>query len=119
MNTPLFSDRRVNSLLNRVREDISNLRDDVGSLLTHASRETLPSGAREIADQAKNRFAAGSAFAASRLRNLRSQPPTQSAGWIGGAVVVGLVAYGVYALCRNNCCNGQTEKSEQEEIDNG
>lgn len=118
MSTPLFTDRRASSLLNRVREDVSNLRDDIGSLLTHAKRETLPNGARELADQAKHQLAAGSAYAASRLRGLRSQPPAQSAGWIGGAVVAGLVAYGVYALCRKNgCCSRQAAPPEEFEAE--
>lgn len=118
MSTPLFSDRRANNLLNRVREDVSNLRDDIGSLLTHAKRETLPNSARELADQAKHQFAAGSAYAASRLRGLRTQPPAQSAGWIGGAVVVGLLAYGAYALFRKNgCCSRQGENAEEYELE--
>jgi hypothetical protein len=114
MSTPLFSDRRAAGLLNRVRDDVSHLRDDIGNLLTHAKRETLPNGARELADQAKHQFAAGSAYAASRLRGLRSQPPSQSAGWVGGAVVAGLIAYGVYALCRSNGCCARAAEDESE-----
>lgn len=103
MNTTLVKDRRATSLLNRVREDISLLREDIGSLVTHTTKTTLPNGAREIAGQAKSQLAAGSAYAASRLRNLRAQPTTRrSAEWIGGAVVVGVLAYGTYLLCRNH-----------------
>lgn len=112
MSLPLFSDRRAAGLLDRVRADVSHLRDDIGNLLTHAKRETLPNGAGELADQAKNQFAAGSAYAASRLRGLRSQPPRQSVGWVGGAVLAGLVAYGVYALCRTRCCASATNDSD-------
>lgn len=104
MSRPLFSDRRTSGLLDRVRDDVARLRDDIGSLLIHAKDETLPNGARELADQAKHQFAAGSAYAASRLRGLRSQPSHQSAGWVGGALVAGLLAYGVYALFRNGSC---------------
>ncbi|MES2659394.1 MAG: hypothetical protein V4689_12310 [Verrucomicrobiota bacterium] len=107
MNNTLFKDRRATGLLNRVREDVSHLRDDIGSLLTHTTRTTLPNGARELADQAKSQLAAGSAYAASRFRNLRSHPPRQSAGWVGGAVVVGLLAYGAYVLCRDHCQSSQ------------
>lgn len=113
MSLPLFSDRRAAGLLNRVRDDVSLLRDDIGNLLTHAKRETLPNGARELAGQAKNQFAAGSAYAASRLRGLRSQPPSQSVGWVGGAVVAGLIGYGVYALLRNRCCTAGTHGSDE------
>ncbi|MEO5916193.1 MAG: hypothetical protein ABIS50_18290 [Luteolibacter sp.] len=113
MNNTLFKDRRATGLLNRVREDVSHLRDDIGSLLTHTTRTTLPNGARELADQAKSQLAAGGAYAASRLRNLRSQPPRQSAGWIGGALIVGLLAYGAYALCRDHCqCSRRTNENE-------
>ncbi len=113
MNTTLFKDRQATSLLNRVREDISQLRGDIGSLVTHTTKTTLPNGAREIADQAKSQLAAGGAYAATRLRNLRSQPNRQSAEWIGGAVVVGLLAYGTYLLCRNHC-QSCTNSNDQE-----
>ncbi|RYD46884.1 MAG: hypothetical protein EOP85_06555, partial [Verrucomicrobiaceae bacterium] len=115
MNTSLFHDRRATGLLNRVREDVSHLRDDIGQLLTHTTRKTLPNGARELADQAKTQLAAGStyaatrlrdggAYAANRLRDIRSHPPStrESASVIGGVVLVGLIAYGVYALCRSS-----------------
>lgn len=115
MNTTLFKDRRATGLLNRVREDVSHLRDDIGSLLTHTTRTTLPNGARELADQAKSQLAAGGAYAASRLRDLRSHPPRQSAGWVGGAVVVGLLSYGAYVLWREHCqCNQALEQDEME-----
>ncbi len=98
-----LKDRRASSLLHRVREDISNLREDIGSLFLHTTKNTVPNSARELADQAKSQLAAGSAFAANHLRNLRYQPTRQSAGWIGGAVVVGLLAVGAYAIIKANC----------------
>lgn len=118
MKSPLFSDRRATGLLDRVRDDVSRLRDDIGNLLTHTTRETLPNSAREIADHAKQQFAAGSAFAASRLRGLTRQPPPRhSASWLGGAVVTGLVAYGVYALLRNSCCNEAATHSDVNDLE--
>ena len=116
MNTPLFKDRRASSLLNRVRDDISHLRQDIGSLVSHTTRTTLPNGAREIADQAKSQLAAGGAYAASHLRNLRNKPTRQSAEWIGGAVVVGLLAYGTYLLLRKSCqgCANDHQRDVQE-----
>ena len=117
MKSPLSSDRRATGLLDRVRDDVSRLRDDIGNLLTHTTRETLPNSAREIADQAKQHFAAGSAYAASRLRGLSSQPQRHSANWVGGAIVTGLLAYGVYALLRNSCCNGTANVSDENELE--
>lgn len=113
MKSLIFSDRRATGLLDRVRDDVSRLRDDIGNLMTHTTRETLPNSARELADQAKQQFAAGSAYAASRLRGLRKQPPPRhSVGWVGGVVVAGLLAYGVYALLRNGCCTATTDSSD-------
>lgn len=114
MNPPLFSDCRAVGLLDRVRDDVHHLRDDLGNLLTHAKRETLPNGVRDLADQAKHQFAVGSAYAASRLRSLRVHPPQPSLGWVSGAVVAGLVAYGVYALCHNGH-NGCDERGAEDE----
>lgn len=125
MKSNPFLDRRSSSLINRVRDDISHLRDDIASLLSHTTKSTLPKGAREIADQArsgardfadqaKSQLAAGSAYAASRFRDFRGQPRYESANWVGGAVVVGLLAYGAFALYRHNC---NCIANEEEEVD--
>ncbi len=122
MNSSLFTDRRASGLLSRVRDDVSTLREDIGSLLSHTTRQTLPNSAREIAGQAKHQLAAGGAYAASRLKDFRGYPPRQSAGWVGGALAVGLVAYGIYALCRSNCatqCKLDDEQFDPEDQLNG
>lgn len=103
MNSSPFTDRRASGLLHRVREDVSHLREDIGNLLSHTTRKTLPNGVQDLADQAKHQLAAGGAYAASRLRDFRSQPHKPSTAWIGGALVVGLLAYGAYALCQKSC----------------
>ncbi len=107
MNSPLFSDRRTTGLLDRVRQDVTHLRNDIGTLLSHTTKETLPNSACELANQAKQQLARGSAYAASRFRDLRSHPPRRSVGWAGAAVVAGLLGYGIYALLRSNCCNNR------------
>ncbi len=107
MNSTLFNDRRSTGLLNRVREDVSHLRNDISSLVSHTTKETLPNSARDLADQAKHQLALGSAYAASRFREFRGHPPRQSVGWVGAAVVAGLLGYGIYALLRSNCCNNR------------
>lgn len=95
MNSSPFNDSRSTGLMNRVREDVSTLRDDIRHLISHTTRQTLPNGAREIAGQAKQQIAARGAHAASRIRDLGTRHP---AGLIGGAVVIGLLAAGAYAL---------------------
>lgn len=110
-----FRDRRASSLINRVREDISNLREDIGSLFLHTTKNTVPNSARDLADQAKSQLAAGGAYAVDRFRSLRHQPTRQSAGWIGGAVVVGLLAFGAYALIKANCpCEDEYDGHEDD-----
>jgi hypothetical protein len=104
MNTP-FHDRRASALLTRVREDISHLRQDMGNLFQHTARYTVPQGARELADTARHRLAEGSHFAASRLRSLRSSPPRQAIGVLGGAILVGVLAAGVYAIIKGETAN--------------
>ena len=126
MKSTPFQDRRASSLINRVRDDISHLRDDIASLLSHTTKNTFPNGAREIADQArsgardiadhaKNQLAAGGAYAASRFRDFRGQPRCESTSWVGGAVLVGLLGYGAYALYRHNCNRLATGEEEIEE----
>ena len=81
MNSSLSSDRRASGLLRRVRADVSTLREDISSLLSHTTRQTLPNGARELADQAKHQLAAGGAYAASRLKDFHL---AGAGGWLGG-----------------------------------
>jgi hypothetical protein len=115
MNHP-FQDRRASSLLNRVREDISHLREDVATLFQHTTRHTLPQGARELADTARGRLAAGGQFAATRLRSLRSSPPRQAVGVIGGAILVGVLAAGIYALVKSERAAVAAEDGDEDGI---
>jgi hypothetical protein len=107
-----FHDRRAAGLLTRVRDDVSSLGSNVGSLLTHTTRHTIPHGARELADSAYHQLSAGRDYAASRLRSLRARPAAPALGWIGGAILVGVIAAGAYAFFRSNC-----EKSAEEELE--
>jgi hypothetical protein len=100
MNSP-FQDRRTSSLFGRVREDLSHLREDVGNLVHHTARYAVPQGAREIADTARHRLVEGGHYAASRLRSLRSSPPRQAIGVLGGAILVGVLAAGIYAIVKS------------------
>lgn len=109
-----FQDHRTSGLLSRVREDISHLRQDVANLLTHTTRHTLPRGARDLADTARHQFAAGSSYAASRLRSLGNHPPKQALGVLGGAILVGVIAAGIYAVCKSDACNARSQGSEDD-----
>jgi hypothetical protein len=113
MNVP-FQDPRANDLLSRVSQDVSLLRQDIGNLFSHAAQHTLPEGARELADTARNRLAAGRNFSAAQLRALRSQVNQPAAAWVGGAVVVGLLAAGIYLFCKSDCCAGRCEEADED-----
>jgi len=110
-----FSDKRASTLLSRVSDDLSHLRNDISSLFGHTTRHTLPEGARELADTAKERFAAGKSYAFSQLRSLRNQKVDPTTGIIAGAALVGLIGLGVYALCKHNCCSRDAENLDPEE----
>lgn len=68
-----------------------------------------------MADTARERLAAGGSYAASRLRSLGQSPPRQAIGIVGGALLVGLLAAGAYALCKNGCC--RSERLDDEDFD--
>lgn len=97
--THLLHDPQATGLLHRVRQDFSALTKDLGELASHTALKTLPNSARGIADEAKRQLAAGSAYASSRLRGEKNH--REVAGWMGGALVVGLLSMGIYALYRN------------------
>jgi hypothetical protein len=111
MNLNSLQDSRATGLLSRVREDIALLRQDVGNLARHATFHTLPEGARELAGQARQQLAAGGSYAASRLRSLRASPPRQAIGVIGGAILIGALAAGIYAICRSDSCAARRQEA--------
>lgn len=115
MNTSPFQDPRANDLLSRVSEDVSLLRQDIGNLFSHAARHTLPEGARGITDTARSRLAAGRLYSAEQLNALRNQAQQPAAAWIGGAVVVGLIAAGIYLFCKSDCCMNRYQEEEEDE----
>ena len=113
MTSTPFHDARTNDLLSRVSDDVSLLRQDLGRLLSHTTSHTLPAGMRDLADSAKSRLAAGGKYSAAQLRALREELKQPATAWIGGALVVGLVAAGVYLCCKDGCC-ADTDESEEE-----
>ena len=113
MNASPFQDPRANDLLSRVSEDVSLLRQDIGHLVSHTTRHTLPAGVRGLADTARNRLAAGKLYSAEQLRALRSQVNQPAAAWVGGAVFVGLLAAGIYLFCKSDCCQADLDEGEE------
>ena len=109
MNAP-FQDPRATDLLSRVSQDVSLLRQDIGNLFSHTTKHTLPGGARELADSARNRLAAGRQYSAEHLRALRNQVNQPAAAWVGGAIVIGLLAAGVYLFCKSDCCQADLDE---------
>jgi hypothetical protein len=110
MSISLLQDPRANDLLSRVSEDVSLLRQDIRHLASHTARHTLPAGARGLADSARNRLAAGKSYSTEQLRVLRQQMNQPATAWIGGAVVVGLIAAGIYWFCKDGCCASAAEE---------
>ena len=116
MSNP-FHDPGAAKLLSKVREDISDLRGDVTKLLTYTTRYTLPKGAREIAGSARQGLSASGNYAAQRLRSLGSSPPRQAFGILAGAAIIGLLAAGVYAFAKSDCCRSARRIEEEEEAE--
>lgn len=111
MNSPIH-DPRAGDLLSRVSNDITLLRQDIGNLLSHTRRHTIPSGARELADTARSRFLAGRDNTAEHLRALGTQLNRPSTAWVGGALVVGLLAAGAYWFIKSDCCHGRCDSED-------
>ncbi len=116
MSNP-FQDPGASKLLSRVRDDISLLRGDVAKLLSYTTRYTLPKGAREIAGSARQGLSAGRTYAAQRIRSIGSSAPRQAAGVAAGAAIVGLLAVGIYALCKSERCRSARREEENEAMD--
>lgn len=101
MKNVLFNDQRAIGLLHRVRQDMSVLGRDLRELVSHTTLEAIPGNARDLANQAVRKLADGGAYATSRLRNLHPTSRDETRGWVGGALVVGLLSMGIYAIYRN------------------
>ncbi|WP_035607047.1 hypothetical protein [Haloferula sp. BvORR071] len=114
MSNP-FHDPGAAKLLSKVREDISDLRGDVTKLLTYTTRYTLPKGAREIAGSARQGLSASGSYAKARLNALSSSAPRQAFGILSGAAIVGILAVGVIAFAKSDCCRAARTREEEEE----
>lgn len=119
MPNALTEDRKTKDLINRLGEDVSQLKSDVSSLLIHTGRHTVPDSARELRQHALERLHAGGALAASQLRYLRQHPTQSSVSLLGGLLILGAVGAGIYYLCKNDCgilCRSQQDDLEDENL---
>lgn len=99
-----IEDRKMRDLIGRVGDDVSQLRNDISSLLSHTGRHTLPESARELQAQARQRLSAGGELA---VTYLRQHPGRSSVGILGGLLLLGAVGTGIYYLCKGKlpgCC---------------
>jgi len=111
MITSSHQDARAANLLSRVSEDVSLLRQDIGNLVSHTAHQTVAGGAREFAENARTRIAAGKEYSAEQLRALGEQIKQHPAAWLGGAAAVGLISAGAYLLFRGEGGNAQSQAS--------
>lgn len=112
-----MNDPRTTDLLSRVSSDVGHLRQDIRSLFRHTTRHTIPSGARDLADSARSHLLAGRDYTSEHLRALGQQLNRPATAWVGGAVLVGLLAAGVYWFVKSDCCKSQVVDFEDEDFD--
>jgi hypothetical protein len=48
------------------------------------------------------------------LRSFRASPPRQALGVIGGAILIGALAAGIYAVCKSESCAARRREAELE-----
>ena len=111
MSTSSHQDARATNLLSRVSEDVSLLRQDIRNLVSHTARHTVAGGAREIAENARNKIAASRAYSAEQLQALGEQMKQHPAAWLSGAAAVGLISAGAYFLFRGNGSSTTSQSS--------
>lgn len=115
MSLNLTEDRKMKSLLSRVGDDVSQLKNDISSLFSHTGRHTLPESARELRAQARERLSAGGHYAANFLRE---NPGRSSVGILGGLILLGAAGAGIYYLCKGKlpcCCSPSACRENEEE----
>lgn len=101
MNTRFLENGESSKLLARVRDDLSLLRQDVGTLVSRTARRTVPDQARSLARSGRDHLRQGRDFAAGQVRHagevVKAHPTSAS---LAGALLLGAVAAGAYLLIR-------------------
>ena len=113
MHMNLTEDPKTKDLIGRVGDDVAQLRSDIASLFSHAGRHSIPSSAREIHAEARQRLNAGGQYAATYLRE---HPGRSSVGIFGGLLLLGAVGTGIFYLCKGRlpCCCGADKFCEDD-----
>lgn len=94
----LLKDRRTIGLLNRVSNDVSQLKSDIGVLLGDTTKRAIPEGAREVSKIARQQLSVGKAYASSRMPKMKIPSSNCSLGLAGGVLLVGALAVGYFLL---------------------
>lgn len=100
----LFEDKRAADLLSRVRDDISSLRHDVTHLMSHTGRHTLPDALRSGREYARDGI--------ERAGRVAREHPTGVS--LGGLLLFGAVAAGVWLMLKDGECRGARQPSESD-----
>ena len=109
MSDTHFEDRRAAQLLSRVREDLASLSYDVKTLLGHATKHTLPDGAKHLANRSGEQWSLGRELAALKMRRLGSAAREHATGVsVGGLLLLGATMAGIYFAMKGGCGNGRT-----------
>lgn len=107
----MIQDRKIQDLLSCVGDDVSQLKRDVSTLLSHTGKHTIPESARDLRESARNSLHNGGQYAASYLR---AHPAQSSAGILGGLVLLGAVGAGIYYLCKCDSKKASEEESTED-----
>lgn len=91
-----FKSRQTSTLLQRVSDDVGNLRQDLMSLLGHTTKRVLPDSARDVSEKAKQQLSAGREFVRNRIPSCCSSDDRRAQVTLGVAVVVGSLALAAY-----------------------
>lgn len=102
MSKLLSNDNTAKKLLGKLSDDVSSMKSELAELISHHARTTLPKSARELADYSREKFH-------SQLQHLRAHPRQSSAGIVGGLVLLGAVGFGIYYLCKSDCCGSRCD----------
>jgi hypothetical protein len=100
MKNVLLNDQKSKGLLHRIQQDMSVLGKDFRDLVSHTALEVIPCNAKDLANQAARKIKEGGAYATSKIRTINRSPQDETRGWVGGALVVGLLSMGIYAIYR-------------------